>query len=277
MPDNVTLKYLNLTGGNGLGGTLIFGGAINSLFSNLTLDNCNLSGNTSPDYGGAIRSIGGNTTLRSCELSGNSAPLNGGAIVQSAGGPAGGTLTIDTCIFSGNSATYGGSVYSLVDTTVTNSHFNGNLATDQGGGIFIDPAVLTIINCTFSGNSAPAGADLYSLNSTVNIVSSSIANVASSGGTVTVFADVASYGTSVINDLIAQVATLNLTDAQRHSLTVKLQAAQQSLANGNATAAANQLNAFDNQVNALVNSHRLGQITAEDLIAEVQSLIDEIT
>ena len=61
------------------------------------------------------------------------------------------------------------------------------------------------------------------------------------------------------------------------SLTSKLHAAQQSLANANTTAAANQLNAFVNQVNALVHSHRLGEITADNLIGEVDDLVDQIT
>jgi hypothetical protein len=130
--------------------------------------------------------------------------------------------------------------------------------------------VVTIIFSTFSSNFAPVGADLYNLDSSITIINSSISGIYNNGGTVT-------RPEVEINNLISQVAGLNLSSAQRDSLTSKLQAAQQSLANANTTAAANQLNAFVNQVNALVNSHRLGEITADLLIDDVQSLINAIT
>jgi hypothetical protein len=79
-----------------------------------------------------------------------------------------------------------------------------------------------------------------------------------------------------IDNLIAQVAALNLSSGQINSLTSKLQAAEQSLLRANTTAAVNQLDAFVNQVNALVNSQRLGEITADSLVSEVDSLIDTI-
>jgi hypothetical protein len=126
--------------------------------------------------------------------------------------------------------------------------------------MYIDPAVVTITSCTFTGNTAPAGADLYNLASSVTLVSTNLNGVANnSGGT--------------IADLIAQVAALNLNSGQRNSLMSTLQAAQQSLTRANDTAAVNQLGAFANQVNALVNSHRLGQITADSLVSEVDNLI----
>ncbi len=82
--------------------------------------------------------------------------------------------------------------------------------------------------------------------------------------------------TNEIDDLIAQVATLNLNSGQQNSLTSTLQAAEQSLLRANTTAAVNQLNAFIHQVNALVNSHRLGQCSADDLITDVDSIVSDI-
>jgi uncharacterized delta-60 repeat protein len=79
--------------------------------------------------------------------------------------------------------------------------------------------------------------------------------------------------TAGIDALIAQVAALPLNNGERNSLTSTLQAAELALLRANATPAANQLNAFINQVNALVNSHRLGQLSADTLISEVDSLL----
>jgi uncharacterized delta-60 repeat protein len=75
-----------------------------------------------------------------------------------------------------------------------------------------------------------------------------------------------------IYDLILQVATLDLNNSQSSGLTSTLQAAEQSLLRDNNTAAVNQLNAFLHQVRALVNSHRLGQVSADTLVGEVDDL-----
>ena len=77
--------------------------------------------------------------------------------------------------------------------------------------------------------------------------------------------------------VLAQVAALNLNNGQQNSLTTKLQAAQQALANENTMAAENQLHAFINQLNALVNSHRLGEITADSLVSEADNLVELIS
>jgi hypothetical protein len=79
--------------------------------------------------------------------------------------------------------------------------------------------------------------------------------------------------TAGIDDLIARGAALPLNSGQQNSLTSTLQAAEQALLRANTTAAANQLSAFINQVNALVNSHRLSQLSADALIEEVDNLL----
>jgi uncharacterized delta-60 repeat protein len=76
-----------------------------------------------------------------------------------------------------------------------------------------------------------------------------------------------------IDNLIAQVAALPLNSGQRNSLTSTLQAAEQSLLRTNTTAAGNQVGAFLNQVQALVNSHRLGQLSADSLVSEVDDIL----
>ncbi len=81
---------------------------------------------------------------------------------------------------------------------------------------------------------------------------------------------------ATIGALISQVATLNLNAGQKNSLTSKLDAAQQSLAKGNDTAAINQLNAFVHEVRALKRSGRLDATTADGLIAQAQAIISQL-
>jgi hypothetical protein len=79
-----------------------------------------------------------------------------------------------------------------------------------------------------------------------------------------------------IASVIAQVVSLNLNAGLKGSLTSKLGAAQRSLARGSSGAAINQLNAFINQVQALLLSGRLDRATAKGLIAAAQAIIHSI-
>jgi hypothetical protein len=80
-------------------------------------------------------------------------------------------------------------------------------------------------------------------------------------------------GGASIADLLSRVAGLNLNAGQKNSLSAKLRAAQDSLNRGNHTSAANQLNAFINEVEALQQSGQLDPSTANSLIAEAQAVI----
>lgn len=82
--------------------------------------------------------------------------------------------------------------------------------------------------------------------------------------------------TATIADLLSKVNGLGLNGGLKNSLSVKLQAAQQSLSKGNRGAAINQLSAFINQVRALKQSGQLNASTADPLIAEAQAIIAEI-
>jgi hypothetical protein len=279
------------------------GGAIFNYGGSLMISgSCTLSGNTALDIagapisgdGGAIASLGGKVQIfASTVLSGNSAAGNGGAIAIF-----GGTLTMSNCTVGGAASAdgntaqgNGGGIYinggtgDITNSTLSNNTANGsggaikidggtltidgtlvtrNNASQFGGGISVDPAVATIISCTFTGNTAPVGADLYNLDSTVTIIASSIANVTSTGGGTV---------TDPFADLLAEVAALNLNGDVINSLTSKLQAAEQSLTKADTTAAVNQLDAFLNEVNALVQSHRLGEIDADTLTNEVDTVL----
>ena len=84
-------------------------------------------------------------------------------------------------------------------------------------------------------------------------------------------------GMDELIQLLAQAAALNLNTGQSNSLTSTLQAAEQSLLRANTTSAVNQLGAFINEVNALLNSHRLGEITADSLIDGVEDLLGNLS
>jgi hypothetical protein len=181
---------------------------------------------------------------------------------------------------------YGGAIYSLAAAVnIKGCTFTNNAAAQGGGAVYIDPSTLTVDSSTILGNSAPQGADIYNLDSSVTITQSQVGDVANYGDLTVIASTVGSLtGTGTVLDpiaeidnLIAQVAALSLNSGEQNALTVKLQAAQQSLANGNTTAAANQLNAFINQANALVRSQRLGELTGDALIDDVQGLVDAIS
>jgi parallel beta-helix repeat protein len=251
-----------------------FGGAIDNQGS-LSITNNTLSGNTAYRGGGAIYDEGVLTISNGSTLNGNTALGNFGVNSNSGDGEGGGILiwyagtgpniTLSNSTLSSNTATGSGGAIAIYGSsmTMTSCTVNGNTAYVYGGGMYVDPAVLTIVGSTFTGNTASAGADLYNLDTTVTVLASQISGIANNGGTVT----------DPIANLIAQVAALNLTQGVKNSLTSKLQAAEQSLESGNTTAALNQLEAFIHQVNALVNSDRLDQLTADYLDSAVDDLI----
>jgi hypothetical protein len=77
----------------------------------------------------------------------------------------------------------------------------------------------------------------------------------------------------IAQELVDLVASGVVTEAQAGALTSKLDAAIQSLARQNATAAVNQLGAFKNQVNALVNGHKMTEEEAAALLDSADAII----
>ena len=170
-PDAIlTISQLSITNGNA---TTDFGGGIYNDQSTLTLNNCELTGN-SADFGGGIYTAGslsgGATVILNNSTCNYNAAIEGAAIFN-AGDQSGAEVTLNNCSFSGNSASNpGGGIYNfgeMGDATVTlnNSTFSGNSAGNNGngdgGGIYNDGtagnATLMISDCTFSGNSTSGG------------------------------------------------------------------------------------------------------------------------
>lgn len=141
------------------------GGAIYNVIGTLSVLRGTFTGNTAASLGGAIRNDNV-LTLTDSTLNSNSAAVGGGLHQQDfAGFAADGTITGTT--FNGNTASNAGGGLQVSSSTmdISSSTFNNNSATNSGGGLYIGaPAgdiTLTLTNSTVSGNSAPAGASIY--------------------------------------------------------------------------------------------------------------------
>lgn len=129
-------------------GNFMVGGAIYNN-GNLKLNDVTFESNTALDSGGAVYNTGlGQLTVINCNFTGNTA-LNGGAIYNY------GTFTVENCSFVQNTGTQGGAITNYGPLTVINTIFNSNHAYEMGGAIFNSPqGDVTINNSTFTGNSA---------------------------------------------------------------------------------------------------------------------------
>jgi hypothetical protein len=101
----------------------------------------------------------------------------------------------------------GGAIYDYGMLTITRTAIRGNVASDQGGGIFNNGGTVVVKRSTISGNSAATGAGINNGNAgapslgTMRVVNSTIANnVASTAGGG--LADVGDGGTTLLNDTI---------------------------------------------------------------------------
>lgn len=156
------------------------GGAVGSLFSNLTLvddvfdhnqatgtgantidPKCMVRDGESGDggNGGAVSIDGGEdftVQVCGCTFTGNHANALGGALFRTPDGPRAAVI-VDKSTFDGNQATGGGVLYlHHTDLTLTASTLSNNTA-EGAGAIQADDTTLTITNATFAGNRATKG------------------------------------------------------------------------------------------------------------------------
>ncbi|MBK8476194.1 MAG: hypothetical protein IPL39_07715 [Opitutaceae bacterium] len=204
----MTLAHLDIIDGTGLNFFIgPSGGAILSL-GNLTMQDCNLSGN-SAETGGAICNYQGNLTMQGCSLSGNAA-RDGGAICNVQG-----NLTMQDCSLSGNAvvkrrrwhreswdtgscaaapslgnqALIGGGIASMGPMTLQNCTLSGNQATGtdpgDGGGAIFQFGDTVLEHCTIVGNTAAgpneATSGIFILNGTLTLNNSIVANNGAGG------------------------------------------------------------------------------------------------
>lgn len=175
-PPQVKMVGLTLTGGD----SDFYGGAIISN-ADLELQNCTLAANYSEISGGAITQYGSNLTLNDCTISGNHARTFSGGGVYVGDLPSNAQVNITGCTISNNSsaANGGGIEAELVgeqSLTIDNSKITGNSTSKDGGGIAVTaksgdlssfPAkrAFTISNSTVSGNTcASRGGGIYARN-----------------------------------------------------------------------------------------------------------------
>jgi RTX calcium-binding nonapeptide repeat (4 copies)/Right handed beta helix region len=169
------------------------GGAIYSLLSPLTVENCKFINNEAiGEGGGAIFTDGGSTiAVRGSWFEGNKAQGEGGALFLYGYAPDQIILEDSTVINNsvakgtqgfGNGIARGGGLRSNSDLTIRNVTFANNTSAGQGGGIWIDgDSPINISNSTFSGNRVTddiGGAMVLNtgINAPVNIVNTTIVN-----------------------------------------------------------------------------------------------------
>lgn len=113
-------------------------------------------------YGGAIKKAASSSSIDWSSIFGGSSESG---------------LKIDDCIFRNNFAAYGGAIYvEGGETTITNTRFESNHATNYGGSVAaLNKAKLTISDCEFDGDysSYDAGGSIYVFNATQAIVKNS--------------------------------------------------------------------------------------------------------
>ena len=181
-PTVLNLNDLTLSGGSVSGSET--GGAINSNFAVILLDNVELSGNTA-NNGGAIFANNGSVVLTNANVAGNTAVNNGGGVYGSRA-----TMTLsNSSVVNNDSGNDGGGIYfdSPQISYIQNSTVSGNSAAGLGGGVFAQSGYFGLHKSTISGNSASevggGVALLYGMFvSTVNSTISGNTTSASGGG-----------------------------------------------------------------------------------------------
>src|SRR6266498_4022264 len=179
---NVTLTGLTIRNGNApvssgfnkSGGGIQFDGFNNQTFvpaGTLTINNCNITGNTAAGQGGGILAIFGSLIMNGSEVSGNSSVNAAGGGISYDGSSSAGlrTLQITTSRISGNHANNGtfgngGGVFAggNANKTIDHTVMTNNAAAGQGGGVVNNSGDLTlnfnvIVGDTASGNPASSG------------------------------------------------------------------------------------------------------------------------
>lgn len=189
---NLTVEDMTITncvgsdlGGQGVRGTLAYGGGIRVDNGDLTVTGSTISNNApaaaAPErgqggsglVGGGIWVVGGSLTVSDSVITGNTAEDGGGILHYGIGGPVRGdqpagepvpsNLSISRSVISDNSANNSGggvmSFSSYANVEIDETEIVGNQAGD-GGGLFMfgDGTSMTLSNSTVSGNSAASGA-----------------------------------------------------------------------------------------------------------------------
>jgi fibronectin-binding autotransporter adhesin len=165
----VSLRNLDLTGGNGFGGGLDLLGT-----SRVTLSNTDIHGNQGPNGAGIY--IGSSTIVtytNDSDIYQNMATGNGGGAVvygRLAGYDTTSDIYSNSAVNGGGIAVFGGVVY------LDNSDVIANTASGLGGGFYVVNSTVTLANSVFVGEispccqSAATGGGIYASASQINLV-----------------------------------------------------------------------------------------------------------
>ncbi len=185
------------------------GGGMFCISANVTVSNCEFSGNYATFAGGGIYATNSQLNFSNCTIRQNRAPgtYGGGLYISStqvqqftncvflgnASRSGGGLSVLDSspvnfsgCTFMSNSAQYGGGLYVVPATvTVSAGKFIGNNASREGGAFYNKGAHPQIVNSEFTGNYADQkGGGIFSEGGAPSIINCTIAgnNAADGGG-----------------------------------------------------------------------------------------------
>jgi len=206
------------------------GGAIYSLLSPLTVENCIFRDNEAiGEGGGAIftdggnpvgpgGTVGGTIAVRGSWFEGNQAKGEGGALFLY-GYPPDKIILEDSTVINnsvakgtqgfGNGVARGGGLRSNSDLTIRNVTFANNTSAGQGGGIWIDgDSPTNILNSTFSGNRVTddvGGAMVLntSIKAPVNITNSTIINNSANRASGAIWMNAENQPVTLTNSIVA--------------------------------------------------------------------------
>lgn len=157
----------------------------------LNVSDCQFEINTA-QMGGAIFNYKGALTIIDSTLANNYATDNGGAV-----------FNLDTfggknTKFKNNRAKNGGAIANMDDSNIEDCTFEDNVATERGGAIYSQRAILEVSDSTFTGNGAENGGAIHSNRGTFTIYDSKLTNnnAALVGGAIVL---VGEYVNQVIN------------------------------------------------------------------------------
>ena len=123
----------------------------------ITAGNANGGGNDR--FGAGVLVLSGDPAISACSIDANDAMFGAGVFLQSS------DATIDACSFTDNVATQqGGGIYVGLgtDPTVTCCRFRGNDGGNDGGAMYVREDA-TIVNCEMTANTAAQGAAIYTI------------------------------------------------------------------------------------------------------------------
>ncbi len=150
---------------------------ISSTDSGTTLTDCTFVANATPGTAGGLLYAGGSGTIAGCHFIDNRAEVGAGVwttgeaetiftdcvfedntAADFGGGLAvrwDGSLTFNNCLFDANEARRGGAVYGDeedIECSFVDCVFRDNIATEEGGGVYIDQSEVSFDNCLMVGN-----------------------------------------------------------------------------------------------------------------------------